>query len=243
MNDTANQAIPAGSPDPVGAPEAGQIREIEEALRGKRLQSALKRGFDILAGVGGLAVLWPVLLGIAVAIRMDDGGPVFYRQERVGRDGMFFHILKFRTMIQDADKRGLLTVGADDRITRVGRMLRRTKLDELAQLFNVLGGQMSLVGPRPEVPRYVALYTPLQRMVLRVRPGVTDLASIRYRDESALLGASEHPERTYVEEIMPAKLAINLAYLRGFSLWGDIRLLFSTVFHLGRDAMARRAQE
>ena len=238
MNETTRHTESTSTSGPVS--EAAQIREIENALHGKRLQSLFKRGFDVLASAAGLAVLSPVLLGIAIAIRLDDGGPVFYRQERVGRDGKPFRILKFRTMVQDADKRGLLTVGADNRITRVGRVLRRTKLDELAQFFNVLAGQMSLVGPRPEVPRYVALYTPLQRLVLRVRPGVTDAASILYRDENALLGASPEPERTYIEEVMPAKLAINLDYLRSFTVRGDIRLLLSTVFHLGRDAASRQ---
>ncbi len=217
-----------------------QIDTIEQALRAKRGQLALKRGLDAVVSAVALALLSPVFLLLAAAIAIDDPGPVFYRQERVGRNGKPFRILKFRSMVQDADRKGLpLTVGDDARITRVGRFLRRTKLDELAQLANVLRGEMSLVGPRPEVPRYVTLYSPLQRMVLRIRPGVTDLASIRYRDENALLGQSADPERTYTEQVMPAKLAINLDYLSTFSVLGDLRLILSTVLHLGRDAARR----
>ena len=212
---------------------------LDALLRTKRGQLALKRCMDVLFSALGLLVLSPVLLCIAAAIALDDRGPVFYRQQRVGRDGKPFAILKFRTMVADAERRGQLTVGADDRITRVGRVLRSTKLDELAQLFNVLKGDMSLVGPRPEVPRYVALYTPAQRLVLRVRPGITDAASIAYRDENALLGRSTEPERTYVEQVMPAKLALNLDYVQHFSLGGDLRLLLSTFTHIARDIFAR----
>lgn len=222
--------------DPARLPS---IAGVEASLRRKHTQLFLKRALDLVVSAAGLALLSPVFIGICIAIKLDDRGPVFYRQVRVGRDEQPFRILKFRTMITDADRKGLLTVGKDGRITRVGHVLRRTKLDELAQLVNVLRGDMSLVGPRPEVPQYVALYTPLQRMVLRIRPGITDLASIRYRDENTLLGQSEDPERTYTEQIMPAKLNINLDYLLTCSLWGDIRLILSTVSHLGHDAAQR----
>jgi len=216
------------------------IAELEATLRRKRWQMPFKRGLDIVASAFGLLVLAPVFLGVALAIKLDDGGPVFYRQLRVGRNEKPFYILKFRTMVQNADRAGPpLTVGADPRITKVGRLLRRAKLDELAQLANVLRGEMSLVGPRPEVPRYVDMYTPLQRLVLRLRPGVTDPASIRYRDENALLGSAADPERAYVDAVMPAKLAINIEYLRGFSVWKDCGILLSTVFHLGKDAIEK----
>ncbi len=217
--------------------QQARITALQQTLRGKRGQLLAKRVFDLVVCVMALAVIWPVLLLIALAIVLDDRGPVLYRQTRVGRNGRHFSICKFRTMIVDADTKGLLTVGADARITRVGHFLRRTKLDELAQLLNIVTGDMSLVGPRPEVPRYVAMYDPLQRMVLSIRPGLTDAASIRYRDENALLGHSSDPERTYIEEVMPAKLAINLDYLRSFTVWGDILLLFSTVTHVGGDAL------
>ena len=167
------------------ADQDAAIAEVEAILRHKRWQMPFKRGLDIVASAFGLLILTPVFLGVALAIKLDDGGPVFYRQLRVGRNGKPFSILKFRTMVQNADRAGLpLTVGADPRVTKVGQLLRRTKLDELAQLMNVLRGEMSLVGPRPEVLRYVDMYDPLQRMALRLRPGVTDPASIRYRDET-----------------------------------------------------------
>jgi len=217
--------------------QSAAIAEVEAILRRKRWQMPLKRGLDVTASALGLLALTPVFMGIALAIKLDDGGPVFYRQLRVGRNEKPFFILKFRTMVQDADRAGLLlTVGVDPRVTKVGQLLRRAKLDELAQLVNVLRGEMSLVGPRPEVPRYVALYTPLQKLVLRLRPGVTDPASIRYRDENTLLGNAPDPEGTYIGTVMPAKLAINIEYLRDFSVWKDCGILLSTVFHLGRDA-------
>ena len=217
--------------------QSAAIAEVEAILRRKRWQMPLKRGLDVTASALGLLALTPVFMGIALAIKLDDGGPVFYRQLRVGRNEKPFFILKFRTMVQDADRAGLLlTVGVDPRVTKVGQLLRRAKLDELAQLVNVLRGEMSLVGPRPEVPRYVALYTPLQKLVLRLRPGVTDPASIRYRDENTLLGNAPDPEGAYIGTVMPAKLAINIEYLRDFSVWKDCGILLSTVFHLGRDA-------
>jgi lipopolysaccharide/colanic/teichoic acid biosynthesis glycosyltransferase len=244
--------VPEGKEEGVRAPQSADIggeeaaasmAEAETTLRRRRGQLRLKRAADVLIGALGLALCSPLFALIAAAIALDDDGPVFYRQERVGRDGKPFRILKFRTMVRDADRKGLpLTVGADARITRVGRFLRRTKLDELAQLVNVLRGDMSLVGPRPEVPRYVALYTPVQRLVLRVRPGITDPASIAYRDENALLAHSADPERDYVERVMPAKLAINLDYLLHFTLWGDLLLLVSTLVHLCRDAIQRGGQ-
>ena len=204
--------------------------EIAAVLARRRPQLAAKRAMDIVISAAALCVLWPVLLLIALAIVVDDPGPVFYRQVRVGRGGKPFRIFKFRTMVVDADKKGLsITVGRDSRITRVGAFLRKTKLDELAQLLNVLCGQMSFVGPRPEVPRYVELYTSYQRQVLLVRPGITDYASIAYRNENDLLAGADDPERMYIETIMPDKIELNMKYLREISPLTDIRLILMNV--------------
>lgn len=188
-----------------------------------------KRAFDLFWAGTGLLLLWPVFLVLAAAIRLDDGGPALFRQERVGHRGVPFRIWKFRTMRRDAEKEGALTVGEDDRITRVGALLRRTKLDELPQLVNVARGEMSLVGPRPEVPRYVGHYTEAQRRVLGLVPGITDPASTAYRDESAELGESEDPERLYVETILPAKIRLNLEYAAGASVWTDTVQILKTL--------------
>lgn len=190
-----------------------------------------KRLLDLLLAGCGLIVLAPLLLLIALLIRLDSGGPVFYRQVRVGRFGAEFRIHKFRTMTHNpADRGPQLTVGADARITRVGAMLRRTKLDELAQLIDVLAGTMSLVGPRPEVPRFVALYpAELRAKVLSVRPGITDFASVEYRDESTLLAQSPDPERTYREVVLPAKLALQARYVDEAGVWTDLKLIVRTL--------------
>ena len=209
--------------------------DIEQVLSKRRGRLVLKRMMDIAVSAVALCVLWPLYLIIALAIVIDDPGPVFYRQVRVGRGGKPFRIFKFRSMVVDADKKGLaITVGNDRRITRVGAFLRKTKLDELAQLINVLCGQMSFVGPRPEVPRYVELYTPYQRQVLLVRPGITDYASIAYRNENDLLDAAQDPERMYIEQIMPAKIELNMKYLREISPAADIRLILKTVEAVAR---------
>lgn len=183
----------------------------------------------------GLLVLAPVFAAVAMAITVTSPGPVFFRQVRVGRAGEPFRIYKFRTMRLDAEAvGGQLTVSGDPRVTRVGVYLRASKIDELPQLINVLLGDMSLVGPRPEVPRYVALYTPEQRRVLRVRPGITDPASILYRDEAAVLARADDPERAYIDEVLPHKLEINLAYLERRSLASDVGVILSTVWRLVR---------
>ena len=189
-----------------------------------------KRGFDLLLAAAGLLLLSPLFLLVALCIRLDSPGPVFFRQERVGRGGRLFRIHKFRTMVADAPARGPgLTIGADPRVTRVGRWLRRTKIDELAQLLDVLAGQMSLVGPRPELPRYVALYPPLLRdQLLGVRPGITDPASLKFADESSLLAAAADPEREYTQVLLPAKLQASADYLRGASLASDLAVLART---------------
>ena len=191
----------------------------------------MKRLFDILASGFGLLILSPLFLILAVWIPLDSPGPVFYRQTRVGRGGRDFRIFKFRTMRVGADKGSLVTIGGrDPRVTRAGSFLRRLKLDELPQLINVLVGDMSLVGPRPEVRKYVDLYTPEQLHVLDVRPGMTDAASIKYRNESELLGQAEDPENYYIHVVMPDKLAINLDYVRNHSFRGDIQLIFKTIW-------------
>jgi len=205
--------------------------EIAQILEKRKLQLFLKRAMDIVVSGGALLVLWPMLLLVALAIKIDDPGPVFYRQVRVGKDGKEFRIFKFRTMVVDADKKGLqITVGRDMRITRMGAFLRKTKLDELAQLLNVFIGDMSFVGPRPEVPRYVDMYTPYQRQVLLVRPGITDYASIAYRNENDMLAGAEDPERMYIDVIMPDKIELNMKYLREISPIADIRLIFGTIW-------------
>lgn len=190
-----------------------------------------KRALDILASGAGLLLLAPLLLLIAVAIKLDSPGPVFFRQARVGRHGQVFRIFKFRTMRQQESENGpQLTVANDPRITRVGAWLRRSKLDELAQLIDVLRGTMSLVGPRPEVPRYVALYpAELRNKVLSVRPGITDPASIAYRDEARLLRAAADPQREYIDVIMPAKLRHAEQYVDNMSMATDLRLIFTTL--------------
>ena len=189
----------------------------------------LKRLFDLLASAAGLLLLAPLLLAIAAWVKLDSPGPVFFRQERIGRQGQPFRIYKFRSMRQD--NAGLqITVGEDDRITRSGHVIRAYKLDELPQLINVLLGDMSLVGPRPEVPRYVALYPDeIRREVLSLRPGITDLASVQYRSESTLLAASADPERTYVDTILPAKLALCRQYVRERNFLLDLKIIAMTV--------------
>ena len=188
---------------------------------------ACKRAFDILCSFLGLAVLSPVLLVVSVLVADTSPGGVLFRQERIGKDGRPFRIFKFRSMRKD--NAGLkITTGNDSRITPVGRFLRKSKIDELPQLINVLVGDMSFVGPRPEVADYVNLYTPYQRQVLLVRPGITGLASIRFRNENDLLTASDDPNRTYVEQIMPRKIDLDLEYIPHASVFYDIKLIFQT---------------
>ena len=191
----------------------------------------MKRTFDFLASSLGLCLLSPLFLVVAIAIRIDSPGPVFFRQDRVGKDGENFLIYKFRSMVANASEIGpLITTAGDARITRVGRFLRRTKLDELPQLLNVWRGEMSLVGPRPEVPTYVALYNERQREVLSVRPGITDPASIAYADEEEILGEASDPARVYVEEVLPRKLELNLQYIEKMSLHYDVWVIWKTIW-------------
>jgi len=194
-----------------------------------------KRLFDVVGAAAGLVVLSPLLLLAAVAVRLESGGPVIFRQTRVGRGFRFFSIYKFRTMTPDAPRNGpQITAGSDARITRVGRILRHTKLDELPQLVNILRGDMSFVGPRPEVPRYVELFRRDYEVLLTVRPGITDLASIAFRHEAALLGAAADAEEEYVRRVLPEKIRLAREYLRRRSLGFDLALILKTVWSLAR---------
>ncbi len=195
-----------------------------------------KRCFDWLASSFGLLILSPFLIFLAFWIKMDSKGPVFFRQERVGRYGKTFRIHKFRTMVTDAEKRGLqITVGADVRVTKIGNFLRKYKIDELPQLIDVWVGHMSLVGPRPEVPRYVSCYPEnLRNVVLAVRPGITDRASIEFKDENEILGKAADPNKAYIEEVLPIKLKYYVEYVENRTFFGDIIIIFRTFFALIR---------
>ena len=184
---------------------------------------------DLAASALGLAVLSPVIAYTAIRIKADDGGPVFYRAPRVGKDGEMFRMYKFRTMVVNADRIGGPSTAADDpRLTRMGHTIRRYKLDEIPQLINVFRGEMSLVGPRPQVKQYVDAYTPEERLLLSVKPGITDWASIRYRNEGEILKGSDDPERTYMEKIHPGKIRLGLEYVRRQSVWTDVKILAQT---------------
>lgn len=189
----------------------------------------MKRLCDIVLSAVGLLCLSPLLLLVALWVKIDSTGPIFYRQLRVGRYNKDFRIYKFRSMYTDSDKRGLITIGGHDpRVTRAGYYIRKLKLDELPQLINVLFGDMSFVGPRPEVRKYVDMYTPEQLHVLDVRPGITDAASIKYRNENDILARQADPEQYYINVVMQDKLRINLEYVAHHSLWGDLKLIFET---------------
>lgn len=195
----------------------------------------MKRTVDLLISTAGLVLLAPVFLVVALLIKADSPGPVFFRQERIGRGFRPFFIYKFRTMVPDAAQLGkMITVGEDPRITRIGRLLRLTKIDELPQLLNVLTGDMSLVGPRPEVRPYVELFRPDYEEILQLAPGITDLASVRYCDESAILGRAVNPEELYVKEILPEKIRLTKEYIRRASFFFDLRVIVRTLVVLVR---------
>jgi lipopolysaccharide/colanic/teichoic acid biosynthesis glycosyltransferase len=197
-----------------------------------------KRSYDFLFATLGLLLLSPVFLLIAVWVKLSDGGPVIFLQERVGRYGKRFWIWKFRTMVVGAEKRGpSITKAGDQRVTAVGRFLRKAKLDELPQVWNVLRGEMSFVGPRPEVPHYVARYTPAQREVLNLKPGITDLASLEFRHEEELLRNVPDSEKCYAEYCLPRKIELNLEYQRHANLWQDTQIVLRTVFPFGSHKM------
>lgn len=192
----------------------------------------MKRAFDFIFSFIGLILLSPIFLIISLLIALSSKGGVFYKQTRVGKDNIDFKVYKFRSMIVNADKKGLLSIGKDGRdprITKIGYILRKYKLDELPQLINVLKGDMSLVGPRPEVRKYVDLYDNKQKEILKVRPGITDIASITFRNENDLLSQSPNPEQYYIQEIMPKKISLSLEYVKTRTLIKDIKLIFKTI--------------
>ena len=188
-----------------------------------------KRIFDIVISFAGLLILFPFILIIALLMKIDSKGPVFFKQVRVTKDAREFKIFKYRTMRVGSDKYSQITVGKDNRITKVGAFLRKYKLDEIPQLINVLIGDMSLVGPRPEVPKYVALYTDEQKEILKVRAGITDYASIEFSDENDLLASEEETEKAYIEKIMPKKIELNKKYLSEISILTDIKIILLTI--------------
>ena len=219
------------------------VRPYYDSLKKKQLSLFLKRTFDIVVSLVMLTVASPVFLLLAIAIKLDSPGPVFYRQVRVTQYGQEFRIFKFRSMVSNADKIGAqVTVSADSRITRVGKFIRSCRLDELGQLIDVLRGTMTFVGTRPEVPKYVAEYTPEMMATLLLPAGVTSLTSIMYKDESRLLDGAEDVDKVYIESVLPGKMVYNLKGILDFSFWGDIKLMFMTVFAmLGKDYSEKNA--
>lgn len=207
------------------------VKPYYEILQKKQVSLIFKRSFDIVVSVIMLLILSPVFLVLAIAIKLDSKGPVFYRQVRVTQYGKEFRIFKFRTMVNNADKIGSqVTVGGDNRITRVGKVIRDCRLDEIGQLLNILGGSMTFVGTRPEVPKYVEKYTPEMWATLLLPAGVTSEASIRYKDEAALLDAAEDVDATYVQDVLPGKMKYNLRSIQEYSFFKDIETMFQTVF-------------
>ncbi len=207
-----------------------EVRPYYNALKQKQGSLLAKRIFDIVVSALMLMLVSPIFLILAIAIKLDSPGPVFYRQVRVTQYGKTFRIFKFRTMVSGADKIGTqVTVGNDSRITRVGKLIRKCRLDEVSQLIDVFRGTMTFVGTRPEVPKYVAAYTPEMMATLLLPAGVTSLASIAYKDEDVLLEGALDVDRTYVEEVLPEKMKYNLRSIADFSFWGDIRTMLMTV--------------
>lgn len=206
------------------------VRPYYDILRKKRGSLLLKRVFDVVVSALMLILISPVFLILAIAIKLDSPGPVFYRQERVTQYGKTFRIFKFRTMVSNADKIGTqVTVGNDSRITRVGKLIRKCRLDEVSQLIDIFRGTMTFVGTRPEVPKYVAAYTPEMMATLLLPAGVTSLASIMYKDEDKLLSGAEDVDKAYIEEVLPGKMRYNLKAIETFTFWGDIKVMFMTV--------------
>ena len=207
------------------------VKPYYEILQKKQIGLIFKRLFDIVVSLIMLLILSPVFLILAIAIKLDTEGPVFYRQVRVTQYGKEFRIFKFRTMVNNADKIGSqVTVGGDSRITRVGKVIRECRLDEIGQLLNILGGSMTFVGTRPEVPKYVEKYTPEMWATLLLPAGVTSEASIRYKDEAALLDAAEDVDATYIQDVLPGKMKYNLRSIQEYSFFKDIKTMFQTVF-------------
>lgn len=207
-----------------------EVKRYYDVLKKRKISLFFKRVFDVFASLIMLVVFSPIFLILAIAIKLDSPGPVFYRQERITQYGKTFRIHKFRTMVQNADKGSQVTVNNDSRITRVGRFIRNCRLDEIAQLIDVLQGNVTLVGVRPESPKYVAEYTNAMMATLLLPAGVTSLASIYYKDEARLLDGVDDPDRVYVEKILPGKMYYNLRGIEKFSFFGDIKIMFMTVF-------------
>ena len=214
-----------------------EVRPYYDILQKKRIGLFCKRVFDVVVSAVMLLLLSPVFLLLAIAIKLDSPGPVFYRQVRVTQYGKQFRIFKFRSMVSNADKIGTqVTVGNDSRITRVGKLIRKCRLDELCQLIDIFRGTMTFVGTRPEVPKYVAAYTPEMMATLLLPAGVTSLASIMYKDEDQLLENADDVDKVYTEEVLPGKMRHNLDGIQNFSFWSDIKIMFMTVFAvLGKD--------
>lgn len=216
-----------------------EVREYYEILRKKQLSLFFKRAFDIVVSLLMLIVLSPAFLVLAIAIKLDSKGPVFYRQVRVTQYNRKFRIFKFRSMVQDADKGAQVTVSGDARITRVGRIVRKCRLDEVSQLIDVLRGTMTFVGTRPESLKYVDRYTPEMMATLLLPAGVTSMASILYKDEAELLDNAEDADEVYINKILPEKMYYNLNEIKRFSFWRDIKIMFMTVFAvLGKEYKA-----
>ena len=207
-----------------------EVRKYYDVLKKRRASLFFKRVFDLIVSLLALVVLSPVYLILAIAIKIDSPGPVFYRQERVTQYGKRFRIHKFRTMVQNADKGSQVTVNNDSRITRVGKVIRDCRLDEIAQLLDVIQGTVTLVGVRPESPKFVAAYTDKMMATLLLPAGVTSLASIYYKDEAKVLDGVEDTDKVYIEKILPGKMYYNLKGIEQFSFWSDIKVMFMTVF-------------
>lgn len=207
-----------------------QVRKYYDILEKKKASLFVKRAFDIVVSLLMLIILSPVFLVLAIAIKLDSKGPVFYRQERVTQYGKTFKIFKFRSMVQNADKGSLVTVGNDSRITRTGKFIRKFRLDEISQLIDVLRGTMTFVGTRPEVKKYVDKYTDEMMATLLLPAGVTNLACIYYKDEAMLLDGAEDTDETYIEKVLPGKMYYNLRGIENFSFFGDIKIMFMTFF-------------
>ena len=207
-----------------------EVRKYYDIIEKKKSSLFFKRAFDLIMSLAALVVFSPVYLILAIAIKIDSPGPVFYRQERVTQYGKIFRIHKFRTMVYNADKGSQLTVNNDRRITNIGKVIRRCRLDETAQLIDVLQGTMTFVGTRPETPKFVAAYTKEMMATLLLPAGITSRASIYYKDEAALLEGAENPERVYIEKILPEKMYDNLKGIEKFGFWEDIKVIFMTVF-------------
>ena len=210
--------------------QTDEVRKYYDILNKKRASLFFKRIFDIFASLILLILLSPLFLVLAIAIKIDSKGPVFYRQERVTQYGKRFRIFKFRSMVQNADKGSQVTVGNDSRVTRVGKLVRKCRLDEISQLIDVLRGKMTLVGTRPEVPKYVDKYTKEMMATLLLPAGVTSMASIYYKDEAEILDGAEDTDAVYVQKVLPAKMYYNLKEIESFGFWRDVATLFKTVF-------------